>query len=777
MKIFLYSLFFIVFLPFSLFSQIVKISGYVRDAASGEALPFSTCAESLSKSGAISNAYGFYSLSVQKGKVNLSVSYLGYETLEKELKLDTDTVIHFHLVAKLQEIEEVTVNALVPIREQVIMGKTMIPIQTIKAMPSFVGEPDLMKTISFIPGVSVGREGLSNIYVRGGDRGQNLILLDGMKLYNSNHVGGFLSLFNSNIIKHVDVYKGGFPSRYGGSASSVLDIYTRDGNNKKFSGKLNLGLINSSLLLEGPIGKRVSYLFAARSSYMHLMNYFSKREYKKTGLGSYSDILFYDINAKVSLDIGKQHKLALSFFMGKDSQEAVDFAEYTEQFYNQTNHLSILNDGISLIHTGSIGANVFVKNSLSYSIYRNKIEYYEKKLQDVFVKEKRISTESNIEDITFQSRWEIHLGKHHQIQTGVELNRNSFLPGLHSEYTKTDTIRIAQDTTFGYTSSIKTYENSFYLQDEFNIWNKLRIVAGVRGTFYSSSDTNSYFKLEPRVSLRWMISPNLSLKANYTVIHQYNHVLVNTYGLFEKEIWLAATKKLPPQRAEQFSLGFFYANEKYGIDVSVEGFYKKMSNLLEYSMPIDNEESLKKLDDFITKNGQGRAYGVEFQMSKNVEEIKLKTELNYTLSWSNRQFDGLNNGEWFPFIYDRRHNLSLLGIWQINKKYSLSANFVLSTGASATLPIGFSKKDDVSDNYFIYGSINNRKLPLYHRLDLAVSRKHFTKKGNIFQVSFNIYNVYARQNPVYLYYDNNTGKVFQKSIFPILPTFNISYEF
>jgi hypothetical protein len=768
-----------IFFVFLLISKITiaqnyTINGYVRDSETGEALLFANCFDSINQKGTTTNSYGYYNLSLPKGKINLIASYIGYQDKLKEFMLLKDTTINFELEAKPVELQEVVISNYIPIHQQVIMGKTTVPLKTIEAIPSFAGEADLMKAISYIPGISTGKEGYSNIYVRGGDRGQNLILLDGIKLYNTNHVGGFVSLFNSNIIKHLDVYKGGFPARYGGRASSVIDIYTKDGNKNEFHGKYNIGLLSSGILFEGPLRKNISFIFAARSSYYDLFTLPARRTLKQTGAGSYFGYTFFDINSKISWQASDKSRLFMSFYTGHDLQKSEDANKASFQESISSNKLKIHNTGISLGQNYIITPKLFMKNSLAFSNYNNRLETYEKLIQYGSTTTEGYTSFSQINDFTLQSRFEYTPNTLHSVKTGIELSYYYFIPGMQNSYTENLNTNSITDTTIGFTNAISAFENNIYLEDELHLSNKIWLNIGIRGTSYMCKDT-TYYRAEPRLSLRWLISKSFSFKANYTIMNQFNHVLVNNYMGFEKEIWIAATKNLPPQKAEQISTGIFYSFGKKNIEISLEAFYKDMYNLIEYHSPVDDEDNLNNIENIVAKNGKGEAYGIETQIIKG--EGRINGSVNYTLSWNYRQFNELNNGKKYPFIYDRRHDLSILSTLIINDSYSFNSNFVLSSGMPITLPEGFIKEDDFFYHYYAYSGINNRRLPLYHRLDISLIKKGKTKKGNNKQFEINIFNVYARKNPVYIYYDSNTGKVYQKSLFSIIPTISYSVQF
>jgi len=757
-----------------LYGQLCTIHGYIKDAQTGEALISAYCYNALSLKGTTTNSYGYYSLTVPKGMVKLSVSYVGYQNTTLELFIDKDSMINFSLYPITKEIQEVVVNQNIPLHQQVLMGKTTVPIQTVNSIPSFVGISDLMKAITFLPGISSGREGYSDIYVRGGDRGQNLILLDGMKLYNTNHVGGFVSLFNSHIIKNIDVYKGGFPARYGGRASSIIDISTREGNQNELHGKVNIGILNSGGLIEGPLTDKVNFILAARTTYYDLLNMQARRSYKNTGMGSYFSYTFYDINSKISWQPSDRNKLFLSIFAASDISGSADAAYGSFQESITESKLKIQNIGVTLGQQYILSSGMFIKNSLAYSVYSNKLKTYDKHLYHGSNEINNYTSLSEISDLTFQSRWEYYPSSYHSIKTGIEVCIYDFNPGLNRSYTFNENANITTDTIVGYQTSIHAYENNIYIEDDIQLLTKLRLNVGIRGTLYHVSDTN-YLHVEPRISLRWLLTDNFSFKSNYTIMNQYNHVLVNKYMVFEREIWLTSTKDIPPQKAEQVSVGWFYTNDKLKMDFSIESFYKKMYNLLEYQPPIDREDNKNNIDNIIAKNGKGKAYGIETQINKS--QGRLSGSISYTLSWNYRQFANLNSGKWFPFFYDRRHDLNIRSSYLIDKKYMLNANFVLTSGTSYTMPVGYVKKDNFLYDYFVYDGINNQKLPIYHRLDLALVKKWSSRKGRNKQFEINIFNVYARKNPLYLYYNPNNGKIYQKTIFTIIPTISYSIEF
>ncbi len=750
------------------YSQTYTVSGHITDQTTGESLLFADCYDTMSNRGTTTNAYGYYSLSLSKGKIHLKVSYLGYKTTEKSFVLSRDTILALSLVPISEKLGEVMIDKQESIHKQTLMGKITVPISTIKKIPSFVGETDLMKSLSYLPGITTGKEGYSNIFVRGGDRGQNLILLDGIKLYNTNHIGGFLSLINSDILKQVDIYKGGFPARYGGRASSIIDIYTKDGNSRTLNGKFSIGVLASSILLEGPFNHKTSYYFAARTSYYDLFTLKNRRIYKKTGRNGYFGYTIFDINSKINWKFSDTNNMSFSFYTGHDFQSAADEVLSIREDDKSYSKSRIHNTGVSLNHYYAFHSKWFLKNTLSFSNYSTSLENGEKDA----TRDYNYRTSSNINDITWQGRLEFYPNTVHRIKTGVEASYYYFIPGVQTISSEIESTN--HTTTSGFTKSITSFEANIYLEDEIKLSKKTRLNLGLRGTVYKPKDT-AFYRIEPRMSFRWLVNDHLSLKANYTVMNQYNHALIKNYQGFEEEIWLSATKDLIPQRASQFSSGVFYSNTSKNIAISLESYYKKMSNLLEYHSPTTDADNLNNIENIVAKNGRGEAYGFEIQFKK--ETKRFTGSLNYTLAWNYRQFDNLNNGIKYPFIYDRRHNLTFLTSYKLDKYYTLTSSFNLASGTRVTLPVGYVKPDDFSEAYFVYSSINNGKLPLYHRLDMAISRVRENKKGKKRQVSLNIYNVYARHNAVSIYFDENTGKIKQRSLFSIIPSLSYTLEF
>ena len=757
-----------IFATFNVSGQFT-IRGSIIDYYTKETLIAAHIYDSISMKSAISNNQGFYSLNLGKGQVTLKAKYLGYQDYVQTFNFISDTVINIRLIPQSEQLNEVRIVAEVPIHEQTLLGKNIISVAAIETGPSSFGELDLMKAATSLPGISSGREGRSNIFVRGGDRGQNLILFDGVKLYNSGHMGGFVSLFNTDIIKQVDIYKGGYPSRFGGRASSVVDIHTRDGNRSEIKGKFNLGLLTSSVLAEGPIGNNISFIVAARTSYYDLYSIPGRIEMKKYSTADFINFHFFDLNAKLTWYMSPRSRVFIGFFAGNDRN--------VNKFRNTNSGNTLYKVNNAYLNGGiytALGSKLFLKNTISYSSYTNELNIYNLyKYKGTETTSSYFST-SEINEYNLQSKLEYYPNSSHAVKAGLEYSHYRFLPGLSRSYSSQSDLGIEIDTTLGYRFFISANEISFFVEDEIQFNKHLFLNVGLRQVLFVTQGEN-YHRTEPRVSFRAMLNDNSSLKANWTIMNQFNHVVVSNYGLFEKEMWMASTKDIPPQQAKQYAVGLFATVPSVNIQFSTELYYKSMTNLLEYKIPVDVEFVVNDINETIIKNGNGEAYGAEFLAAYKNERFSI--DCAYALSWNYRQFDDLNNGERYPFIYNRRHDFSITTTTLLGSHYSLNSNFVFSTGTPYTMPDGYVKYDDYMFSYYAYSGINNKRLPNYHRLDLSLVKKGTTRRGNIKTWRFNVFNAYAHQNPLVIYHDQNTGKVYGKSMFSIVPSISYSLEF
>jgi hypothetical protein len=463
--------------------------------------------------------------------------------------------------------------------------------------------------------------------------------------------------------------------------------------------------------------------------------------------------------------------LFLNYFRGTDHYISKDrFGSSSEE---STNY-NIYNQCVTIGDYLSIGSKLFLKNSATFSKYKNELERKNKYNDDGITTIDNSNSSSEIVEYNLQSKLEYYPNSHHAIKTGIAYSNYQFNPGRNYSFQSESNTVFEIDSTLGYTSLKKANELSFFVEDEIRISNNVFINLGLREVLFMCKNKN-YQRTEPRLSLRVMLNDNLSLKANYTLMNQFNHVVISSYGFFEKEIWLASTKAIPPQHAQQYSTGLFSTIPSLKLQLSGELYYKTMKNLIEYKVPNDADLVITDINDNIVTGGNGKAYGAEIR-AKYKNDI-FSVDMGYVLSWNYRQFDELNFGKRYPFVYDRRHDFTLLLSSKLGKHYSMNANFVFSTGIPCKLPVGYITDDDYMYGYYAYGGEANSRMPNYHRLDLALIKKGFTKKGREKTFKINIFNAYARKNPLIIYYDQNTGTVKGKSMFSIVPTISYSIKF
>lgn len=750
--------------------QIFTVSGYIGDSLTKETLYNAYIINQVNNTVVLSNDKGYYSLSAEKGLISLIYSYVGYEPKSLTFKIAKDTLVDIYLVPI--KIKEVTVTANAePLFKQALLGKTNFTIKEIESIPSLAGEPDLMKSITHIAGVSGGREGYSNIYVRGGDRGQNLILLDGVKLYNTNHLGGFMSLFNSDIIKSVDIYKGGFPAGYGGRASSVIYIQSREGNKTKLSGKYSIGILQSKVLLEGPIkSDKTSFLFALRGSYLDILTLPVRIKYLNGQTNSILGYTFTDLNFKLTQNVNNKRKLTLGIYSGQDLMSAIERGKYDLT----SDKMNIVNTAIYLDGTNIIGAKLFSKSQLIYSSYRNSYLVSDELETSVENYLSKLENKSHLNEVSYKNQLSWYPANALNIRGGFEASVYGFSPSEFHVRQNDYTNNISFDTIYGIQNRLRSLESSLYLESELDVSNRFTINTGLRATYYRFNN-HSDINLEPRLSIRMLIAEKLSAKASFTKMTQNNLALISNYEGFEREVWLPATDALPGQNAFQYSIGIFGDFEKIHLEYGIEAYIKELSEMYYFRAPAEVFEDFSQLQNYITTGGTGNSVGTEITAMFNYP--KLSVSLAYTLAKTTRRFKDINNNMEFPSDFDRRHDLSLQTSYIISKKYILNAHFIYSSGTPFTFPESYSPDNNFYYGYFNYGEMNNVRLPDYHRLDFGLERHGLTRKGRKKKFTINIYNAYARQNPVYIYQNPDNGRTYQKSLISFLPTISYSVEF
>ncbi|MDZ4664176.1 MAG: TonB-dependent receptor [Bacteroidota bacterium] len=765
-----------------LFCQKYIISGFIKDSLTAESLAGATIYDSLGKTGTVSNEYGFYSLTAKDNKVVLSISYVGYKKALSVLQLNASLNIDFYLSADglLPEVEVIENNFNQPI------SVYKLPLQQLKKIPALGGETDLLKAISLLPGISVGTEGTANILIRGGGQDQTQILLDGANVYNATHLGGFLSVINPAAVSNLELYKSGFPARYGGRLSGVVDIYTKEGNKKDWHGEVGMGIITSKFLIEGPIIKnKSSLILSGRASYPTLIaSYIQDKDYKKGFSGNSTNIGMYDLNAKFNYAIDSTSHLFLSFYTGRDNgaiQETYNKSSTLSRFIT-LDEVAWGNVTATLRYNKIISPKLFLKSFLAFSSYDYDFSGQEKDFKQN-TSELNFTTisqsKSLIRDWSGKIQVDYIPSTNHFIKLGIELTNHFFKP--EKLFTRQD--KFATDSV-GFSNPVSGQEWGLFVEDEITISPKLTTNVGLRWSGYAVGK-KIYQGVEPRVALAWQLFQRLWLKTSYSNTRQYLHLLTSGGAGLPNDIWVSVTENVPPQTAQQLSLGITGELSKFKLKYEIEGFYKKMQQLVELQLDkgafYSFEESWERT---IEPNGRGTAYGLEFFIHKPFG--KLNGFLSYTLSFSNRQFENINQGKVYPFMYDRRHNFSITANYQLARKWNISGTWLYQSGHAITLPVA------VSNDYLIFTTLNNGRFPAYHRLDVNVE-KIWSRKNRVHTLQFGAYNAYNRHNPfsISIYpiltvkpsgpnnepVTTSTLKVVQTNLLPMIPSISYNLKF
>jgi len=740
-------------------AQPLKLTGTITDQY-GEPLMFAHVHETKSNAYAVADENGYYTISLHNGMALLRYSFAGYLAHSIQVNVQRDTVLNIRL--QTIDLKEVNIYAKEDkLHRQTLSGKITLSQSKIEMLPTALGEPDLLRALTTIPGITGNNKGFSQIFVRGGGRENNLILLDDAPVYSTNHLFGLLSVFNTDIIKNVDVYKGGFPARYGGRTSSVIDISTIQGNDSTVRGRFNVGVMKSKFFLEGPLrNHKTTFILGVRTSYLDLL-IGAARLITGTDF-DFIEYRFADVNTKITHKINQHNRLYFSYYFGIDRFNIPD--KNDNVFFRQ------INNSATVGYISQINSSLLLKSNISLTRYSNLYRSYYAQTINGQVQES--STEDSrhlINNLSYNLRFDYKPTNRHYIKTGAKYTHYIMKPFVFSYLYKDANFEI--DTTFGENQSENAHELSIYAEDEFHITNNLNINVGLRYSLFGKSDW--FPALEPRISLRWLITENFSFKTAYTQMQQNLHILGNNQQGFSGEIWVGSKQNLKPQRAEQLSAGFFGNIARWDLEYGIEGYYKTMHNLLYLYYFEVVPETIETWQDLIHTNGKGTSYGIEF--TTQLRRQRYSASLSYTLSWSYRQFPTLNFGEWYADLQDRRHDLNINGVIKLGKKTMLSTNFVFNTGTPITLPEGFIYGDPYYGGYYAFSHINNYRLPAFHRLDLSLKVEDKSRWGTPAWWSFDFFNVYARQNPIFVYFKN--GQPRQRSLILIVPSINWGMSF
>ncbi len=769
---------FLVFAAWTLKAQdTYTVNGYVEDADSRERIIGVNLYLEGTTIGTISNTFGFYSLSLKPGDYTIVASFIGYQTIRKTITLDSKNLkLDFELKELVEQLEEVVVTAEEQQVERVQMSQIQLSTAEIKKIPAFLGEVDIIRAIQLLPGVQSGNEGTTGFYVRGGSPDQNLILLDGVPVYNASHLFGFFSVFNADAIKNVNLTKGGFPARFGGRLSSVLEIDMKEGNLREFHGEGSLGLISSKFTFEGPIWKdRTSFIISGRRTYYDIL----ARPFIPEGqeFGYY----FADLNAKLNHIISRKDRLYASYYNGIDDfsfreeyQEDPFFGGsgegYDESGLNWGNHTAALR------WNHLFNDKLFSNLTATFSQYKFSIgfeSYYNDGTEE---SSSGFEYFSMIRDYGLRYDFEYSLNKHHQLKFGASYTHHTFRPGVAQVEENFNGERI--DSILDLSIPVLAHDAFLYIEDDWRITDRWRVNFGLHYSLYLTDDNAFYHNLQPRISSRFLIRDDWSVKASYAVMNQYVHLLSNSGIGLPTDLWVSSTAKVAPQWSDQIAIGTSKALFNNQYELSAESYYKTMRNLIEYK---EGASFIATTDwqNTVETDGVGEAYGLEVLFRK--KKGKTTGWIGYTLAWSNRQFSNLNNGEWYPYRYDRRHDVSVVLNHQFSENFDIGLTWVYGTGNTFTAPIArillLGQQAGFGQVYERFSDRNGLRMPPYHRMDLGFNWHKKTSWGER-TWNISVYNVYSRNNPFFLYISENFNgdkRVNQVSLFPIIPS--ISYQF
>ena len=744
------------------------VNGYVKDSRSGEALIGATIAiKELPSTGTISNAYGFFSLTVAEGTYTVIVFFVGYEAQSQQVVLDKNQKIIFNLSEKAIEQKEVVVTG--EKKDENItatpMGIDRLDVKGIQSVPVLFGEKDVLKTIQLLPGIKAAGEGNSGFYVRGGGSNQNLILLDEATVYNASHFLGFFSVFNSDAIKDVSLYKGEMPPEYGGRLSSVLDIKMKDGNAKQFNVNGGIGLISSRLTVEGPIvSDKCSFSISGRRTYADLFLKLSS-----DSSINQSRMYFYDLNAKVNYQVSDNDRVYLSGYFGKDvlgfgSSFGFDWGNATGTM--RWNHL--------------FSEKMFSNTSIIYSTYDYNI--------NADFGGNTLLVASRIQDYNLKQDFQDYIDTQNGLKFGLNSAYHSITPGSVSltNSSHSNTLNI---------NNKYSWENAMYISHEFKPLPVFNLEYGIRfssfsvlgpGVFYtydnagntidslssgSGTIVKTYFSIEPRLAVNYILDGESSVKASYARSTQNLHLLSNSTTSNPIDVWIPSSNNVQPEIADQFSIGYFRNFNDNVYEFSVETYYKTLQNQIDYKSGAqiyfnNNVESQLLF-------GSGRAYGVEFFLKKKYGQ--LNGWIGYTLSRSEMKFDAVNHGSYFPARQDETHDISIVAIYQSSDEWSFSATWVYNTGNAVTFPSGKYWIDGQVFNY--YTERNGYRMPAYHRLDLGA-----TWQGENSGWTFSLYNAYGRDNAYIITFQQDPNnktrtQAVQTSLFKFVPSITYNFRF
>ena len=783
---------FLFLISFTAFSQEkITISGTVYDKASNETLIGVSIYFPDIKIGTTTNEYGFYSVTLPKGTYRIQLSSLGYFPINKTIDLQGELSQNFNLSEEAESLNEIIIEANIEnlnVRTPQ-MSVNKLTSATIKQIPVVLGESDIIKSLILLPGVTSAGEGASGFNVRGGAADQNLILLDEAIVFNSSHVFGFFSVFNPDVIKNVNLYKGGIPAKYGGRLSSVLDIYQKEGNSKELNVTGGIGLVSSRLLIEGPIKKeKISFLVGGRSSYAHLFLPLFNNDNKA---------YFYDLNTKLNYRVNDRNSVFFSGYFGKDLFGISD--NFVNTYGNKVanlrwNHLfsDQLFSNLSLIYS-----DYFYGLTLDFVGFEwdSGITNYNLKYDFKHYLSNKIKLSYGINNI--YSKFNPGEIKPNREDSGIVAEKlidkyaNEFAAYIDAEHKINDKLQLQYGIRFSNFTRLGQDELNIYANDEAVIYNsefkKYESAEAIGISTFKKSDVISTFNnFEPRASISYLLDDNTSLKASYNRMAQYLHLLSNTASPTPLDVWTPSGKYIKPQLLDQYAIGYFQSIKDGKYSLETETFYKDIQNRIDYingaNLVANNEI------ETVILNGKARAYGLELLLKKN--EGKLKGWIAYTFSRSEQQTSGrtlnepgINSGEWYHTPYDKTHDFSINASYKLNEKWKFNTNFVFQTGQPTNYPVGQYEIKNLNVPIYDDNRRNADRLPTYHRLDISATLKPRKNKNRKLQTEwiFGIYNLYGRQNAASVSFTQNRetykNEAIQTSIFGMVPSVTYNFKF
>lgn len=782
------------------------LSGYVKDE-NGETLINATVYDLTTHQGAMTNAYGFFSLTLPEGRHELRISYIGFNDKHETISLNADEHKDIMLSEdKSHNLNEVVVTA--DLNSPLIntqTGKRSLSRDDIKTEFSLFSSPDVVKTLQRMSGVEEGMELASGLYVHGGNNDENLYLIDGTPLYSVNHTLGLFSSFNADVVKNVDFYKSGFPARYGGRLSSIVDVRTADGDFHHFHGSYRIGLLDGGVQLEGPIRKgKTSFNFGLRRSWLDIITRPAFAIYNKTKSAEDDELtlnyFFHDLNAKVTNIFSDRSRMSLSMYSGQDGLTTDSKSDYSDDSYygttiykdDEKNKYTWGNINVALDWQYQFSPKLFANFTAVYTHNRDKLETTEDEgtmlngKTDV-VDWTRHFYHSTINDLGYRMAFDYRPNPHHHIRFGTDYTWHAFHPQTKDDMTRYGDSNSIDTTSVVSRNNVKAHEWNLYGEDEITINSHWSLNAGVNASLFHIQDKN-FTSVDPRFAMKYQARPWLSFKASWTTMTQYVHKISNSVLELPTDYWVPTTRKLNPMKSWQTAAGIYMQPDKHWL-VSLEGYYKVSHHLLQYNSWSGLEPPAASWET-VVMDGRGRYYGMEVDATYKTHALMLQG--SYTLSWNKRKYPDFYP-DWYYDKFDNRHKINLSARWNISKKVSMYAVWNYHTGNHITIPTQYVHRpetlpdgvptydnDQGNSDDFIFERPNNFKLPAYHRLDLGFDFHHTTKHGHERIWNLSLYNVYCHLNSLWVDLDfNHEGKfvIKNRAYIPIIPSFSYTIKF